>query len=340
MVGSGEEIFFLAAALAVLETHDGENAARGQKSHQGVEAKNRTIAVGSTCVKWQETHRDSGPVWWKTAVGPTVYLYDGKNLVEELDNTGNVLARYTQEPRIDGLLSMLRGGSTSYYEQDGINSVTSLSSSAASLANTYTFDAFGRLTASTGTLTNPFLYTGREFDAATGIYEYRARYYDQNIGRFVSEDPIRFAASPSFYVYTQNRPVNATDPTGLKLLYCSRGGFENSSPSGIGNHGYLYDTRNGHNCGRGSQSGLEDPTTPGTVCREVPGSEGHEDDVMRCCRSENKNPGQWFPWWNDCQTLAGNCLIMNNLPDPGAPGGRAGCRGKCPPPKQHETGPF
>jgi RHS repeat-associated protein len=278
-------------------------------------------------------------------LGTTNYLYDGvakggSNVIEEVDNGANVLARYTQGQGSDQHLAELRSGTVSYYDQDALGSVTSLSTLAASLANTYTYDAFGKLITLTGTLTNPFLYTGREFDPEIGTYYYRARYYDQTIGRFVSEDPIRFAASSSFYVYTQNRPVNATDPTGLKLLYCSRGGFENSSPGGVGNHGYLYDTRNGHNCGRGGQNGLEDPTTPGTVCREVPGSDGHEDDVMRCCNSENKNPGQWFPWWNDCQTLAGNCLIMNNLPDPGAPGGRAGCRGKCQPPKHYETGPF
>src|SRR4051794_33048034 len=62
------------------------------------------------------------------------------------------------------LLLELRSGTTSYYQQDGINSVTSLSNPTGALANTYTYDSFGKLTASTGTLTNPFRYTGREFD--------------------------------------------------------------------------------------------------------------------------------------------------------------------------------
>ncbi len=164
-----------------------------------------------------------------------------------------------------------------------------------------------------------------------------ARYYDFELGRFIIEDPLRFAASLNFYVYTQNRPVNATDPTGLKILICSRGGFQDTSPSGLGNHAYLYDTRNGHNCGRGDQSGLENPTSPGTVCRVVQDSDGHEDDVMRCCESERKKPGYWFPWRNDCHTLARNCLIMNNLKDTEAPGGRVGCRA-CSPPKEWHWG--
>jgi hypothetical protein len=46
------------------------------------------------------------------------------------------------------------------------------------LAQTYTFDSFGRLTGSSGSLKNPFQYTAREFDTETGLYYYRARYYD------------------------------------------------------------------------------------------------------------------------------------------------------------------
>jgi len=54
---------------------------------------------------------------------------------------------------------MLRSGATSFYEADGLGSVTSLSSGAGALAQTYTFDSFGKQTGSTGSLTNPFQYT-------------------------------------------------------------------------------------------------------------------------------------------------------------------------------------
>jgi len=109
-----------------------------------------------------------------------------------VDNAGNVLTKYTQGPGIDQPLSELRSGTTSYYQQDGLNSVTSLSNSAGTLTNTYSFDSFGKLISSAGTVINPFQYTGREFDSETGQYFYRARYLDQNIGRFLSED--RFAS--------------------------------------------------------------------------------------------------------------------------------------------------
>jgi len=152
-----------------------------------------------------------------SASGTVNYLYDGARLMQEVDGSGNVLARYTHSPEIDEPLSMLRGGATSYYQNDGIGSITSLSNQAAALAGTYTFDSFGKLTASTGTITNPFRYTGREFDTETGVYYYRARYFDPGSGRFISEDPIRFGGDgPSFYVYVNNDPTDFVDPLGLK----------------------------------------------------------------------------------------------------------------------------
>jgi RHS repeat-associated protein len=75
--------------------------------------------------------------------------------------------------------------------------------------------SFGELTASTGALTNPFQFTGREVDSETGIYFYRARYYDPAQGRFISEDPIRFGGGNDFYTYVHDNPVLFRDPTGL-----------------------------------------------------------------------------------------------------------------------------
>src|ERR1700722_16061919 len=150
----------------------------------------------------------SGPL------GTTNYLYDGSNLLEEADSSGNVLAKYSNQMGMDEPLSEVRSGTTSYYEQDGIDTITSLSNPTGTLANSYTFDSFGKLTASSGTLINPLQYTGREFDQETGLYFNRARYYDPNTGRFISEDPIAFGGGINFYPYALNTPVNLRDPSG------------------------------------------------------------------------------------------------------------------------------
>jgi len=119
---------------------------------------------------------------------------------------------------MDQTFAELRSGVTSYFEQDGIGSITSLSNPAAALANTYTYDSFGNVAASSGSLTNPLRYTAREFDSETGIYQYRTRYFDPSIGRFVSEDPMGFDAGINFYGYVKNRPLNMADPLGLSTL--------------------------------------------------------------------------------------------------------------------------
>ena len=145
------------------------------------------------------------------------YLYDGNNLIEEVDNSGNVLARYSDGAVIDESLSEFRSGTTSYYEQDGLGSITSLTGSSGTTANTYIYDSFGNLSGSTGSLANPYRYTGREFDTETGLYYYRARFYDTVAGRFLSEDPIDFGGwerGANLYLYVSNDPVNLIDPTG------------------------------------------------------------------------------------------------------------------------------
>jgi RHS repeat-associated protein len=116
---------------------------------------------------------------------------------------------------VDGV-SKLLSGATSYYHADGLGSVTSLSNAAGAIAQTYTFDSFGKQTASSGSMTNPFRYTAREFDTETSLYYYRARYYDSTAGRFISEDPIGLLGGVNFYGYVGNDPADWVDIFGLQ----------------------------------------------------------------------------------------------------------------------------
>src|SRR5882762_7235769 len=95
-----------------------------------------------------------------------------------------------------------------------LSEVTEPRASACSIANTYVCDSFGKLTSSTGSLVNPFRYTARESDTETGLYYYRARYYDSSVGRFISEDPIGINGGINFYAFVGNSPVDLVDPSG------------------------------------------------------------------------------------------------------------------------------
>ncbi len=153
----------------------------------------------------------------KVSGGTTIYVYDGAGIVEEADATGGVVARYTQGPGIDEPLAMLRSAATSYYVADGLGSITSLTDASGAVAASYTYDSFGNLSASTGSIANPYRYTARELDPETSLYYYRARYYDPSSGRFLSQDPLQFGGStPNFYEYVRNGPTNFSDPLGLQ----------------------------------------------------------------------------------------------------------------------------
>jgi RHS repeat-associated protein len=147
--------------------------------------------------------------------GPTVYVYDGDNIIEELNADGSLGERYTYGPGVDEPLVGQRQPKVFYYEADGLGSITSLTDPAGALAATYTYDSFGFLTASTGSATNWFRYTARQFDSSTALYYYRARYYDPSIGRFISEDPVRMKGGINSYRYVSNSPINLGDPSGL-----------------------------------------------------------------------------------------------------------------------------
>ncbi|HRS12431.1 MAG TPA: RHS repeat-associated core domain-containing protein, partial [Sedimentisphaerales bacterium] len=76
----------------------------------------------------------------------------------------------------------------------------------------YEYDVYGQVAASDPNHPNRFLFTGREFDEETGLYYYRARYYNPTIGRFLQTDPIGYTNGMNMYRYCGNNATNSVDP--------------------------------------------------------------------------------------------------------------------------------
>lgn len=140
----------------------------------------------------------------------------------DLDVNGNIIARYVQNPNVlDEPISIRTSTGTYYYLFDGLGSVTGLTDGGGNLVATYSYDAFGNIIGETGDETlnaiNPYRYTSRVWDRETGLYYYRARYYDAKVGRFMQKDPLRseLTEGKNLYVYCGNNPVNRVDPSGL-----------------------------------------------------------------------------------------------------------------------------
>jgi len=101
------------------------------------------------------------------------------------------------------------------YQTDGLGSVLNLTNSLGIKSNTYSYTAFGLTKAQTGSAINPWLYTGRQYDAESGLYFNRNRYYNPGLGRFITKDPIGIRGGVNLYSYALNSPSNYTDPLGL-----------------------------------------------------------------------------------------------------------------------------
>jgi len=152
----------------------------------------------------------------------TRYVYSGWQVIEERDGTGTLQAAYTWANGIDHPVSMVKDGNTYYYQQDVLGNVTALTDSSGNIVERYEYDAFGAPTIydSEGEELDepmqPYLFTAREYDATTGLYDYRTRSYSPELGRFLQPDTIDFAGGDlNLYRYVSNRPTKHIDPLGL-----------------------------------------------------------------------------------------------------------------------------
>ena len=148
----------------------------------------------------------------KTTGGVTTrWTYAGEDILREV--RGGTTIKYVHGPGIDEPLAAVEGSTVTYFHADALGSIAKMTSAEGSVDLSRRYDAWGNL--ELAATSGGYTFTGREWDAETGLYYYRARYYDPKIGRFVSEDPIGFLGGNNFYAYVENNPVNWSDPTGL-----------------------------------------------------------------------------------------------------------------------------
>lgn len=162
------------------------------------------------------------------ASGTTYYVYDplSQNLLLERQG-GVTAARYTTGLMMDELISQRRGGSSTFYHADALGSIIAISNPAQNKVASYRYDPFGQPTAETGSVVNPFRFTGRPWDSASGLYDLRQRVYDPATGRFLTRDPLRVPTLPDMalhpYTYAGNNPLTRADRQGLFWAWIEAG---------------------------------------------------------------------------------------------------------------------
>jgi len=110
------------------------------------------------------------------------FVYDGQDVIEDLDGDGNVVTSYINGPGIDNKIRRTDDANGNlYYLTDHLGSTIALTDDGGNVVEGIGYDSFGN---STGSELTRYTYTGREFDSDTGLYYYRARWYDAQVGRF------------------------------------------------------------------------------------------------------------------------------------------------------------
>lgn len=146
----------------------------------------------------------------------TDYWYDITGLTLE---TGAANATYLRDPG-GKLLSTSNSGSVHNYARDRLDNITALVSTSGTLSNSYGCDPYGKDNGMTGTVYNPYRYTGMYQDMDTELYQMGAQYYQAGSGRFTQLDPLPSQMLEQRYAYAGGNPVNFTDPTGMYHIHC------------------------------------------------------------------------------------------------------------------------
>ena len=116
---------------------------------------------------------------------------------------------------LDDVHAQIAASGVISYLRDGLNSTVALTNGSGAIAGSYTYSPYGDSVGGGAGVTAPFQFTGREDDAGTGLYYYRARYYSPQLSRFISEDPLGLSAGLNLYAYVSGNPISLIDPRGL-----------------------------------------------------------------------------------------------------------------------------
>ena len=196
----------------------------------------------------------------KMASAQEYYVYEGSQVILDVDASGTVLREYAWNPgTVDRLLAMRSASPVDTLVavlDPRLGTVRGMARfRTGALVKRYGEGPWGEVAADTG-LASRYRFAGRERDSESGLYYMRARYYDASTGRWISEDPIGIAGGAGLYLYSGNDPVNLRDPSGLVLVcgglfggpdgeitYCRNEGH----PEGDFFHGDRDDGRPGNN---------------------------------------------------------------------------------------------
>ncbi len=158
---------------------------------------------------------------WKKSDGHMIGN-ENWNVWADLNGSGSLTTRYLRGDVVDQVFAELSYSGGTYTPNwtltDRLGSVGDVIDNSATVEDSITYGAFGKITSETNSSERGrYAWTGRELDVETGLQYNRARYYDSQTGRWISNDPLGFDGGDcNLYRYVHNRPAMFADPSGLQ----------------------------------------------------------------------------------------------------------------------------
>jgi RHS repeat-associated protein len=168
----------------------------------------------------------------------TTYIYAGYGAIYEENSTGTACYIYGPTGLLAKRTTIDQQSDTYYYHTDHLGSVRQATDSSKNIVSAITYLPFGETSTEQGS--EHYLFNGKEQDT-TGLHYYGARYYDSDVGRFITKDPLQGRQtnpqSLNRYTYCLNNPLKIIDPWGEKNFYIEGGG-EQEEPEITGDPSY------------------------------------------------------------------------------------------------------
>jgi len=158
----------------------------------------------------------------KTENSNTIHFrYDGGVSFHELDGSSLTVEFIRGSGLGGGIGSILysdRSGTNEFFTYNAVGHVVALTDDNGDVTKTDLYEAFGGITSSTGTSDNNRLANTKERDVSIGLDNHGFRFYDPEIGRYLTRDPIGYGDGPNVYLSVKNNPINFIDPLGLGTI--------------------------------------------------------------------------------------------------------------------------
>ena len=202
----------------VIQTFDANGNLLTQTDASGTstyiwDTRNRLSGISGPSVTASFAYDALGRRTSKSINGQTsTFQYDGLDILKEMSGEG--VATYLRTRAIDEALTRIDGNGSMGYLGDALGSIVALADATSAITTEYTYEPYGETTAFGLPAANPFQFTGRENDG-TGLYFYRARYYDAKWGRFLIPDPLGLKSDVNPYRYAADNPLRFVDRMGL-----------------------------------------------------------------------------------------------------------------------------